>query len=117
MMTVVESLMRWIEAAGIGVITIGVIAATIQFLRGLRQQSFDQTYGLYRRRLGQSILLGLELLVAADIIGTVAVEPTLTSVGVLGLIVLVRTFLSMALEIEMEGRLPWRRGPRDAPVN
>lgn len=117
MMTAVELLMRWIEAAGIGIITIGVIAASVQFLTGLRQQTFDEAYSLYRRRLGQAILLGLELLVAADIIGTVAVEPTLTSVGVLGLIVLVRTFLSMALEIEMEGRLPWRGHRRDAPAS
>jgi uncharacterized membrane protein len=117
MMMVVESLMRWIEGAGIGIITIGVIAASAQFLIGLRQQAFDEAYVLYRRRLGQAILLGLELLVAADIIGTVAVEPTLTSVSVLGLIVLVRTFLSMALEIEMEGRLPWRRARQDSPTS
>lgn len=116
-MTVVELLMRWIEAAGIGIITIGVIAASVQFLARLRQGMFDEAYSLYRRRLGQAILLGLELLVAADIIGTVAVEPTLESVGVLGLIVLVRTFLSMALEIEMEGRLPWRRVSPDNQQN
>jgi Protein of unknown function (DUF1622) len=71
--------------------------------------AFDDNDGIYRRRLGQAVLLGLELLVPADIIGTVAVEPTLRSVAVLGLIVLVRTFLSMALEVEMDGRLPWRR--------
>lgn len=105
----VETLMFWLEAAGIIVITTGVIAASLQFVAGLRRRAFDEAYTLYRRRVGQAILLGLELLVAADIIGTVAVEPTLRSVGVLGLIVLVRTFLSMALEIEMEGRLPWRR--------
>ena len=101
--------MRAIEAAGIGIITAGVLLASAQFAAGVQRRNFDEAYGLYRRRLGQAILLGLELLVAADIIGTVAVEPTLESVGVLGLIVLVRTFLSMALEIEMEGRLPWRR--------
>ena len=116
-MAVVELLMRWIEAAGIGIITIGVIAASVQFLAGLRGLPFDDAYGLYRRRLGQAILLGLEFLVAADIIGTVAVEPTLQSVGVLGLIVLVRTFLSMALEIEMEGRLPWRRIRQDGSTS
>ena len=116
-MAVVELLMRWIEAAGIGIITIGVIAASVQFLAGLRHRAFDEVYSLYRRRLGQAILLGLELLVAADIIGTVAVEPTLTSVGLLGLIVLVRTFLSMALEVEMEGRLPWRRAGQESPAS
>lgn len=107
----VETVMRGIEAAGIALIAAGVLVATVSFLYALviRRTSFELLYGTYRRRLGQAILLGLELLVAADIVGTVAVEPTLRSVSVLGLIVLVRTFLSMALEIEMEGRLPWRR--------
>lgn len=113
-----ETLMGVIEAAGIGIIALGLLAATGAFLveMGRRRTSFDAIYDRYRRRLGQAILLGLELLVAADIIGTVAVEPTLRSVAVLGLIVLVRTFLSMALEVEMDGRLPWKRnaGP-DAP--
>lgn len=110
-----EVLMGAMEAGGIAIITIGILAATAVFLHGLTagRLSFEENYGRYRRRIGQAILLGLELLVAADIIGTVAVEPTLRSVGVLGLIVLVRTFLSMALEVEMEGRLPWRREPGD----
>ena len=73
--------MFWLEAAGIIVITTGVIAASLQFVAGLRRRAFDEAYTLYRRRVGQAILLGLELLVAADIIGTVAVEPTLRSVG------------------------------------
>lgn len=110
----IDLLMRVMEGGGIVIITIGVAMATAVFLRGLivERPPFDLLYALYRRRVGQAILLGLELLVAADIIGTVAVEPTLRSVGVLGLIVLVRTFLSMALEVEMEGRLPWRREAR-----
>lgn len=109
-----DVLMRATEAGGIALITVGLAAATVGFLHALgrRQSSFEDLYTLYRRRLGQAILLGLELLVAADIIGTVAVTPSLASVGVLGLIVLIRTFLSMALEIEMEGRLPWRRHSR-----
>ncbi|MDQ3349070.1 MAG: DUF1622 domain-containing protein [Acidobacteriota bacterium] len=107
----VELLMRWIEGAGIGVITVGLGAATVLFLRAIggAGHPFETEYILYRRRLGQAILLGLELLVAADIVGTVALEPTLQSISVLGLIVLVRTFLSMALEVEMEGRWPWNR--------
>jgi uncharacterized membrane protein len=104
-------LVRCIEAGGVVVIVAGLLAATLSFGRSLAGQtgSFEELYPVYRRRLGQAILLGLELLVAADIVGTVAVNPTLASVGVLDLIVLVRTFLSMALEIEMEGRLPWKR--------
>jgi uncharacterized membrane protein len=107
----VELLMGWVEGAGIVIIAVGLLASTVTFLYAVcaRRASLDQLYASYRRRLGQAILLGLELLVAADIIGTVMIEPTFASVGVLGLIVLVRTFLSMALEVEMDGRLPWKR--------
>ena len=106
-----DTLMRVIEGAGIGIITLGLIVASGAFLRDVaaRRASFDELYTRYRRRLGQAILLGLELLVAADIIGTVAVELTPRRVAALGLVVLIRTFLSMALEVEMEGRLPWKR--------
>lgn len=69
-------------------------------------------YRLYRQLLGRSILLGLELLVAADIIRTVAVTPTFESVGVLAIIVLIRTFLSFSLELEITGRWPWQKEPR-----
>ena len=104
-----ETVMLWIEVAGVAIIALGLLLATVGFVAAWRTSAFEAAYRTYRRRLGQAILLGLELLVAADIIGTVAVEPTIGSVSVLGLIVLVRTFLSMTLEIEMEGRLPWRR--------
>ncbi len=70
------------------------------------------TYRLYRQLLGRSILLGLELLVAADAIRTVAVTPTFESVGVLAMIVLIRTFLSFSLELEITGRWPWQKEPR-----
>jgi uncharacterized membrane protein len=66
-------------------------------------------YQTYRQQLGQTILLGLELLVAADIVRTVAAAPTFASVGVLGLIVLIRTFLSWTLEVELTGRWPWQK--------
>ena len=71
-------------------------------------------YDWYRQALGRAILLGLELLVAADIIGTVAVRPTLETVGVLALIVLVRTFLSFTLELELTGLWPWQKRSRSA---
>jgi uncharacterized membrane protein len=105
----VELVMRAIEAAGVSVIVAGLAIATGYFAVRVRAEPFEEAFRGYRRDIGRAILLGLELLVAADIIGTVAIEPTLRSVSVLGLIVLVRTFLSMALQIEMEGRLPWRR--------
>ncbi|MGJ3263015.1 MAG: DUF1622 domain-containing protein [Salinarimonas sp.] len=100
---------RALEFGGIGVIVIGVIVATLAYLRRkLSGERGDNPYDDYRASLGRSILLGLEFLVAADIINTVAIEPTLDSVIVLGGIVLIRTFLSFALEVEIEGRWPWQ---------
>ena len=98
-----------IEFAGILAILGGALLATLNFVPAWRTRGFDEAYVAYRRNLGRAILLGLELLVAADIIGTVAVRPNLRDVGVLAAIVLIRTFLSFALEIEITGRLPWRR--------
>jgi uncharacterized membrane protein len=98
-----------IEMFGIGVIVIGALIASILFLIEWRKEMiFNEAYRKYRERLGQAILLGLEFLVAADIIGTVAVDPTFWNVGVLAAIVAIRTFLSFALEIEIRGRLPWK---------
>jgi uncharacterized membrane protein len=72
-------------------------------------QGAEQSYRIVRTVFGRSILLGLEFLVAADIIRTVAVQPSLQNVAILGLIVLIRTFLSFSLEVEIDGRWPWRR--------
>ncbi|SIR64890.1 Protein of unknown function [Microbacterium sp. RURRCA19A] len=80
---------------------------TLAAQRTLRRE--PDVYSRFRRFLGRSILLGLELLVAADIIRTVAVTPTLASVGVLAAIVLIRTFLSWSLELEITGRWPWQK--------
>ncbi len=98
-----------IEAAGIAVIVLGAIAAVLIALWRLRNSSGGAAYHALRVNLARGILLGLELLVAADIIGTVAVEPTLENLYVLGLIVLIRTFLSISLEVEIEGRWPWQQ--------
>jgi uncharacterized membrane protein len=112
-MPVVERLVPWVtgalELAGIAATLLG--AATASFLaarQALTRRAMPmEVYENYRRRLSQGILLGLEFLVAADIIGTVAIEPTFRSVGVLGLIVAIRTFLSFTLEVEIAGRWPW----------
>lgn len=106
----VELVGQGIDAAGVGVIAIGVVAATVTFaVRSVRRPPGDDPYRVYRRSIGRAILLGLEFLVAGDIIRTVAISPTFTNVGVLGGIVLIRTFLSFSLEAEISGRAPWRR--------
>lgn len=96
-----------IEAAGILTIFIAVVLGGYYFFRNLRRQEFRITYRDLREHIGRGILIGLELLVAADIIGTVAVDPTFENLGVLGLVVLIRTFLSFAIEAEIHGRWPW----------
>ena len=100
---------RGVELAGIAIIVLGALLATITFLRGWSaEQDFRHAYHHFRANLGRAILLGLEFLIAADIIGTVAVDPTFQNLGVLGLIVLIRTFLSFALEVEIDGHWPWQ---------
>jgi len=107
---------EWVDAAGKAVDVAGVLAislgivlvAVLAVRRAVRRES--DVYTGFRQQLGRVILLGLELLVAADIIRTVAVTPTLESVVVLGVIVLVRTFLSFSLEVELNGAWPWQRG-------
>jgi uncharacterized membrane protein len=107
---VIRGTTRAVELAGIAVIALGMILATWTFLRQFRMGvGREPMVRDYRNGLGRAILLGLEFLVAADIINTVAIAPTLTSVAVLGGIVLIRTFLSFSLEVEIEGRWPWQR--------
>ena len=93
-----------IDAVGVAVIVVGVAASFVGVV--LRRADVDP-YKRFRRQLGRSILLGLELLVAADIIRTVAVEPSLEHVAVLAGIVVIRTFLSFSLELEVSGSWPW----------
>lgn len=101
---------RALELAGIGVIVLGILLAVTKGLMA-RPADEDETvrFRNLRAGIGRAILLGLEFLVAADIINTVAIEPTLDSLAVLAGIVIVRTFLSFALEVEISGQLPWRR--------
>jgi uncharacterized membrane protein len=107
-----------IEVAGVAIIVVGVLIASALFLRrGVGSSDWEKAYEGFRADLGRGILLGLEFLVAADIIGTVAVTPTFESLGVLAAIVLIRTFLSFSLEVEIEGRWPWqRRSRREEPL-
>lgn len=101
---------RAIELLGIGAIVIGANISLLVYLYQVTRDGLSEAgYRQFRASLGRSILLGLEFLVAADIINTVAVDPTLESVAVLAAIVLIRTFLSFALEVEIGGKWPWRK--------
>lgn len=104
----IEAAGQWVDLAGVAAVVIG---ALVSIPLALRRRGDDGTtlYRSYRQLLGRSILLGLELLVAADIIRTVAVTPTLQSVAVLAVIVVIRTFLSFSLELEITGRWPWQK--------
>ena len=110
----VDSAGRIVDAAGVVAVVAGAVLAAV-FAAGRLLRREEEVYGRFRRFLGRSILLGLELLVAADIIRTVAVTPTLQSVGVLAMIVVIRTFLSWALELEITGRWPWQKSGRQSP--
>lgn len=103
-----------VDAAGVFVIVIGAIIATGRFLTRPRTD-FGSSYRAYRQGLGRAILLGLEILIAGDIIRTVVVAPTLENVLILGLIVVIRTFLSMALQLEVDGRWPWQHPEESKP--
>ena len=99
-----------IELVGIAIIAAGAVINLALFAqRALNTADRGEALADLRSNFGRSILLGLEFLIAADIINTVAVTPTLQSVIVLGAIVLIRTFLSFSLELEIEGRWPWQR--------
>ena len=98
------------ELAGVAVLVIGSLIAFVRSIVSLIQlRDGPAAYRHLRLYLGRSIVVGLEILIAADIIRSVVIDPTFMSVGVLGLLVLVRTFLSWALEVEINGEWPWQR--------
>ena len=100
---------RIFEVAAIVVLVAGFLTGVAKALRAHFRDREEESYVVLRRYFGRSILLGLEILVAADLIRTVAVDQTWENVLSLGLIVLIRTFLSFSLEVEMDGMWPWRR--------
>ena len=99
---------RVFEAVGIVILVVGALGAFALYARDLLGHA-SNAYSALRRNLGRVILLGLELLIIGDIIRTIVVEPTLESVAVLGLIVLIRIVLSFSLEVEIDGTWPWNR--------
>lgn len=104
-----------IEALGVLVILAGLLMASWHFLRTPRRFSSHAAYVEFRHRLGRSIIVGLDFLVAGDIIKTIVVESSLGNVAVLAIIVLIRTVLSLMLHVEVEGRWPWQPAPAGRP--
>ena len=110
-----EDISRAFEWIAVGVLIVAFSLATLGLVRDLvRAAGAPATYRRARETFGRGLLMSLEVLVAADLIRTVAVEPTFTNVGVLGVIVVVRTLLVFALDVEMDGVLPWRKAPSGA---
>jgi uncharacterized membrane protein len=113
----VDSISKVIDGAGVVVVVAGLLLATGVFLLAQRDRELREvSYRVYRQQVGKAILLGLEFLVAADIIRTVAVAPSFRGVGVLAVVVAVRTFLSFTLDVELEGRWPWQQQRRLRPA-
>ena len=107
-----DDIAKGFEAAGVAVLVVGFVLgfvrAGIAYVRGSDRAAIYRTL---RSFVGRTILLSLEILVAADLIRTVAVDPSLENVASLAVIVLIRTILSFSLDVEIEGRLPWRSAP------
>lgn len=113
---VVEAVGALLDLVGVIVISGGAVVAAVLFgYRYLRTRRASELYRSYRQALGRGVLLGLEFLVAGDIIRTVAVSATFQSLGILAVIVAIRTFLSFSLEVELEGRWPWQAKRSDVP--
>ena len=106
----ISEIVKVVEAAGAGIMVLGGLGSFAVFVpRALHPKTAKGSYDELRRNLGRCILLGLEVLIIADIVRTIIVDPTLESVAVLGIIVVIRILLSFALEVEIDGLWPWRR--------
>jgi uncharacterized membrane protein len=108
-----ELVVHGFEVVGVAILVVGSLLAFASAARGLRRGGARAAYQRARKGVGRAILLGLEVLIIADIVLTITVDRTFDSAITLGIIVLVRTFLSFSLEVELEGTLPWRRGSRE----
>ena len=108
--TIFEFVSEIIDVLGVSVIVLGIILGTFRFIKAkIKNPEDEHNFEFYREDLGRSLLLSLEFLVAADIIRSVAITPTLESVTILGIIIIIRTFLSVTMELEVSGRWPWQK--------
>jgi len=108
---VAETIANLIELAAVLAITIAVVAAAVGALRTRIGSDWNAAFTTFKRYMGLGLLIGLDLLIAGDIIKTVTLEPTLENAAVLGLLVLIRTFLSWTIVLEVNGRWPWQPKP------
>jgi uncharacterized membrane protein len=114
----ISDIVQIVEATGAGIMIIGGLLALVTFFASVtRESSRTGAYRRLRQRLSQSILLGLEVLIVGDIVRTIIVDPTIRSVSVLGIIVLIRIVLSFSLEVEIDGVWPWSEWRLRRPAN
>ncbi len=107
---VISEVVKVVEAFGAAIMVLGGLSALLVFaFRAVRPETAHESYSELRQDLGRCILVGLEVLIIADIVRTIIVDPTLESVAVLGIIVVIRIILSFSLEVEIDGFWPWRR--------
>ena len=106
-----------VDGMGVVIIAIGSCVATFHFLKTFASRLFQDSFLDYKHNLSRVILLGLEFLVAGDIIRTVAVSPTYKSVGVLAIIIIIRSLLSLEMQLELEGRFPWQKKSQDEKLS
>lgn len=105
-----KNVSQGIECLAVAIIVMGALVSTVIFIkRAIREKAFEDCYHNFRSDFSKAILLGLEFLIASDIVGTVAIGPTFQDLGVLGVLVMIRTFLSFTLELEITGRWPWQK--------
>ena len=107
-----ELVVKAFEVAGVAILAVGSLAALVSAAMSARRGDRKSAYKRARYDVGRAILLGLEVLIIADIVQTITIDPSLESALALALIVVVRTFLSFSLEIELDGTVPWRKGNR-----
>ena len=120
---VLTPIQQWIEFVSLGIELLAIAIIVVAIVYGTGRYLMQSTsrppqagaYEAYKVRLGKSLLLGLEILVAADVVRTVALEPSLESVSILGILVVIRTFLSWSLVVEIEERWPWQRRAAGEP--
>ena len=113
---IIQAVSDCMDVLGVGIVSIGVVWGLFGFVKGFFGKDFDLAYKTFRIQIIRALILGLEVLVAGDIIRTVAISPTLMSVAVLGAIVVIRCFLSWSLALEIDGRWPWQGGHKSSPT-